>query len=254
MSLLDRVRWPAVYRDHHDRADPRTRTHAAAAGGITDAFAILVAGEHYTVLRAIIAAHSPLDLDDAERVGRWLESTAHVIVGQLAERTHPAPKPPVPRDGQLHVDDELAGLPLLHPLLATFAHHVGGFRVIACPLPLNVGGRYSFRLIELDSASAGTNLHTVWHHELGHAFDPWHRPTSEEREDYADELGGLLRHHQPATLDELGELALAAHETVTGHPRHQPQSERADTDLPAPGPASIQAFRSLPLDDQQAAA
>jgi hypothetical protein len=257
---LDRVDWPAFYRTLAKEADPATLARAEPYTPHGRFALLILADRSWYRLAQRLRAHETggwaLQTVASEQLAQWLQATAHVsltMLQALASLTEPSVyrppvEPPPKAEPGLYVDPALRGLPLLDLAYELAAELGGRHHVLSVDLPPGVAGRHTPRLlIELDTHLTGARLDETWLHELGHAFDfnPDGR-TPEEREDYAEELGARLADHRPASLQEVAVLCQLTHKAVTARAR-----DRAGTDLPAPGRASIDAFLGLPIEPRK---
>lgn len=276
MSVLERVDWGEVCGDLL-AASPRAVRAAAAhcvarstffgIGAMT--FAVLVTQLPRRVLWRALEDHGDVDPITA---GWWLTDTAHIVLASvqpdIEARVFPA-------GVGAHVDDELAGLPLLGAAVehaASTGRRLGVYRVDLGPA---IAGRCEPRArVLVDDRPADAVVielrdvePAVWRHELAHALDPDRDPrTHEERERYADSLARRLAAlPSDAPLSAVQPLAEQTYTEVWQAYARRPtpvkqtkqratrnaEGGTAGEDWPAPGVASLMAFAALPLIDDE---
>lgn len=252
-------------------ADPVTQ--AAAAWHAERASSLLGPVHTRFVVRAVMVGESILCQEVAgcgggAPVGRWLTRAVRAAFRLSANSEMPAlptlviPGPPRP----VHVDMTLRSLPCLG-LAVEHAEQTRPLVVRAIECPPGADGRTwrapmparymaygqvtdvdAVQLVDVDPSAA--DVAGVWLHELGHVLNP-STPgrTPETDEDQADALALLLRHHRPATLEQLH--ALTGTQASAPEVRHAltdfADQDEQPGDLPAPGIESLLALANLKI-------
>lgn len=249
MTVLDRIKWPAVYAQitAGRGAQHSERVHPAHRAAVNLAVAVLTRRE---AVKWALAANTPAGtlITDLDAVTDWLCSTAHLVHRYASHVTSPE-SVTAPREqaepGRLRVDERLTGLPLL-PLARDLAVRTGGLIIEARQLPLSHGYfNRETRLIALDPGKP--ELALTFAHELSHVLDPDQSAgDADQAERFAEALASLLLAHLPETVATAEPLIKAAAATIG------PRRSSADG-LPAPGLESLARFLCLPLlADEQA--
>jgi hypothetical protein len=222
VSVLERVRWPAVLDDLYGGADTDRRQAADWYASRIDAplahharLAVLATTAGPRLLSCLVEAHGREV--PAEPVAGWCYWTSRTLFGGLQAEINRPRLTVTDGTGPMHVDPWLPALPLLG-VAAEHAARAGQLLVLkaADDLPPAVqghcgravqativgrGGQRRAETVTLVQLRRGTSdPGGIWRHELGHVVDP--RPgerTSAEGERFADDLAELLAARPPTT-------------------------------------------------------
>lgn len=274
LTLHDAVRWPDLLHDLAaalpDRGDDILWCvdRSTLLPPLPVALAVLATlGGEATVSR-LVAENSTVA--ESRTVAGWVYWTARIALRTV---TKPEPALVPGLRGNVFVDARLPSLCMLalaaqyadvspRPLvvrLADLGPVTDGRFLRATTVPvLRPGDReitkVTVDLIELSPRAI--DIEAVWLHELAHLLDDQPGIDLAGQEVFADALANLLAIWRPADLGMAAELIAAARTPI--RPATQPREEhealvvpgRARLALPDPGPASVLAFATLPLQRQ----